>query len=379
MFRDMTAVAVTLLLGIFAALTVITTKKTSQRPAERAGTVTMYRDLLLPQDKGLEGAYPFTKRISPERAGIPELPTPASRRCDRTVVVAVIDTGIDYTHPALAPYLWWNPGETGSDVMGRDRSANFVDDDLDGLKDDVIGYDFVTGRGKAYDMHSHGTHIAGIITGGFRGFDGACLRIMSLRYYDNSGSGYNNLNNTVKAIEYAVAHGVDIINYSGGGPDAATPEMNAVKAASDSGILFIAAAGNDGHDNKFAPYYPASYRFENVISVASVDRSNRVLPSSNYGSTVTLAAPGLGVMSTLPGGGYGTMSGTSQATANVTAAAASLMVRYEGPRETRAAAVRRALIEGAVRVKTVTDLGMAGIVSVDRSIELLFPQPRSAR
>ncbi|MEZ4750553.1 MAG: S8 family serine peptidase [Bdellovibrionota bacterium] len=179
-------------------------------------------------------------------------------------------------------------------------------------------------------IHGHGTHIAGIIASAAAngaGVSGVCpnVSIMALKYYDNSVLGYNNLQNTVKAIEYAIRNGAQIINYSGGGSDPAPIEAMAVKKAGEKGILFVAASGNDGRNNDWMPYYPASYELDNIISVASVDQANKLLSSSNYGKkTVDMAAPGLGILSTLPSSRFGTMSGTSQATAFVTGAAALL-------------------------------------------------------
>jgi subtilisin family serine protease len=250
--------------------------------------------------------------------------------CSNTVTVAVIDTGIDYTHPGLAENLWINEGETGLDANGHDKATNGIDDDGDGFVDDVIGWDFVNEVPLPMDNHGHGTHISGIISAkpnATTGLSGVCpgVRIMPLKYYDNASLGYNNLQNTVRAIYYAVKMGAQIINYSGGGAEPSTSEKAAIEYARQRGVLFVAAAGNDGHNNDIFPYYPASYGLDNIISVASVDKQNQLLPSSNYGKNVQVAAPGLGILSTLPHKKTGTMSGTSQATAFVTGAAALLM------------------------------------------------------
>jgi subtilisin family serine protease len=259
--------------------------------------------------------------------------------CQPEVVVAVVDTGIDYTHPQLRDNLWINRGETGSweppaGASGalascHDKSCNGIDDDGNGFVDDVVGWDFVHEVPLPYDTHGHGTHIAGIISnssGASQDLSGVCPRvaIMPLKYYDNSGAGYNNLANTVRAIRYAVKEGANIINYSGGGADPADSERAAIDDARRHGILFVAAAGNDGHNNEQTKYFPASYPLDNIIGVASVNKLNQLLPSSNYGKIVQMAAPGLMVLSTLPEGRFGTMSGTSQATAFVTGAAAML-------------------------------------------------------
>jgi subtilisin family serine protease len=261
--------------------------------------------------------------------------------CPKEVVVAVVDTGIDYTHPELRDNLWINKGETGPWTPPkeladkgyawncRDKRCNGIDDDANGYVDDIVGWDFVHDVPLPFDTHGHGTHIAGIIggsAGNGLGKNAQCrsVALMSLKYYDNGGAGYNNLSNTVRAIEYAIANGAQIINYSGGGADPAASERAAVAEAQAKGILFIAAAGNDGRNNDRRPYYPASYPLDNIVGVASVNKFERLLPSSNFGKSVHVAAPGLLILSTLPGAKFGTMSGTSQATAFVTGAAAFL-------------------------------------------------------
>lgn len=258
--------------------------------------------------------------------------------CSPEVVVAVVDTGIDYTHKELIDSVWVNPGESGAwepppalknKIACRDRGCNGIDDDGNGFIDDVVGWDFVHDIPLPFDTHGHGTHIAGIISGASAngiGISGVCPRvaIMPLKYYDNSGAGFNNLNNTVRAIRYAVQMGANIINYSGGGADPAPNERMAIEEAQRHGILFVAAAGNDGHNNDQTPYFPQNYPLDNIVGVASVNKANTLLPSSNFGKTVDIAAPGLGILSTLPDSRLGTMSGTSQATAFVTGAAALL-------------------------------------------------------
>lgn len=303
------------------------------RKRQNAATSTAKIDSSLSQDWALMniGFFEvFNPMVQPIRGNV--------QPCSPDVVVAVIDTGIDYTHKELIDSVWVNPGESGAwepppalknKIACRDRGCNGVDDDGNGFVDDVVGWDFVHDIPLPFDTHGHGTHIAGIISGGSAngvGTTGVCPRvgIMPLKYYDNSGAGYNNLNNTVRAIHYAVQNGAQIINYSGGGADPAPAERIAIEEARKRGILFIAAAGNDGHNNDQTPYFPQSYPLDNIVGVASLNRQNQLLPSSNFGKSVDIAAPGLGILSTLPEGRLGTMSGTSQATAFVTGAAALL-------------------------------------------------------
>ena len=239
------------------------------------------------------------------------------------VVVAVIDTGIDMNHPALRNSLWTNKKE----LNGKEG----VDNDGNGFVNDVHGWDFVRNTGKLIDAHGHGTHIAGIISGntptGGDDFRGVCpgVKIMALRYYDPNGSGEDNLKNTVRAIEYAVDNGATLINYSGGGAEYSGAEFAALKRAEKKGILVVAAAGNERSDADRNLYFPSAYNLTNIISVTAIDDKGQVLPSSNYGvKKVHVAAPGQSILSSLPNGGYGFMSGTSQATAFVSGIAALL-------------------------------------------------------
>ncbi len=308
--------------------------------------------------------------------------SPQIHTCSPSVIVAVVDTGIDYTHPELQDSLYVNSGEVGpwKDPTGKssctDKSCNGIDDDGNGFVDDVSGWDFVHDVAMPYDTHGHGTHIAGIIAskaGNGMGTTGICpeVTIMPLKYYDNSGIGYNNLQNTVRAFQYAVKNGAHIINYSGGGADPALTERIAVEMAQKKGVLFIAAAGNDGHDNAITPYYPASYPLDNIISVASLNKQNQLLPSSNFGKTVMVGAPGLTILSTLPSGRFGTMSGTSQATAFVTGAAALLASQYKNISDFDYKQVKRWILEGSKSLKNneTKNLVSSGLLSVPGSLE----------
>lgn len=229
----------------------------------------------------------------------------------KNVVVAVIDTGIDPRHRDLAQNLWHEKG---------DQASNF-------------GWNFVTDTPNPNDLHGHGTHVAGIIGAIGNNEFGASgvvhhVSIMPVKYYSESNPGSVNLKNTVRAINYAIDHGAKIINYSGGGPEFSEEEYLAIKRAESKGILFVAAAGNEHQNADLIEnyYYPSAYRLSNIISVAATDIHNNLLSSSNWGkSKVDVAAPGENIFSTLPGGKYGYMSGTSQATAFVTGVAALLL------------------------------------------------------
>lgn len=229
----------------------------------------------------------------------------------RNVIVAVIDTGIDPDHKDLKQNIWQDPAAPAS----------------------VYGWNFVSNKANPKDDHGHGTHVAGIIgawSDAKPGVSGVVhnVSIMAVKYYSETNSGAVNLANTVKAINYAVDHGAKIINYSGGGPEFSEEEFLAIKRAETKGVLFVAAAGNERQDTDVSEnhYYPSAYKLSNIISVAATDINNNLLPSSNWGKRqVDVAAPGENIYSTLPGGRYGTMTGTSQATAFVSGIAALLL------------------------------------------------------
>lgn len=240
----------------------------------------------------------------------------------RNVVVGVIDTGVDYNHPDLAANIWTNPGEI---------PGNGHDDDGNGFVDDVHGYDFVNNDGDPMDDNGHGTHVAGTIGAvgnNGRGVTGVnwTTSIMALRILDATGEG--TVANELRSIRYATmmrARGVNIrvTNNSYYGYGYIQSEYDAIRASGDAGILFVAAAGNDGINNDQYLAYPASYNLDNIIAVAATDQNDRLAFFSNYGTTsVDLAAPGVKIYSTLPGGQYGYESGTSMATPHVAGAAA---------------------------------------------------------
>ena len=252
-------------------------------------------------------------------------------RGSKNILVAVIDTGCDIHHEDLQANIWINPGESGKDSQGRDKSSNGIDDDGNGFVDYVHGWNFVKSNGDLTDNHGHGTHIAGIIgaeAGNGKGIAGIApdVSIMCLKYFDPKVPNTDNLRNTVNAINYARLMHANIINYSGGGTEYSVDEHDAIVEARKAGILFVAAAGNERSNSDVHKYYPADYGLPNIISVTAIDPNVQVLPSSNYGATtVDIAAPGQNILSLLPGNGYGTMTGTSQATAFVTGAAVLVM------------------------------------------------------
>jgi subtilisin family serine protease len=258
-----------------------------------------------------------------------------------TVIVADIDTGVDYTHPDLGLNIWTNPGEAGRKCYDQ------RDNDADGYADDCRGWDFVDGTNDPMDDSplGHGTHVAGIIgalTNNGIGVAGANwdVQIMPLKTADANGTGTTA--NAVEALEYAVAHGATIANFSSGYYGSNAPGFDfafrdAIKAAGDAGLLFVTSAGNDGNDNDSNPFYPCSFSQAdsvnnldpptNILCVAATDNFGDLATFSNYGAnSVNLAAPGAGVLSTVQWSSYQYLprDGTSVATAFVAGGGALL-------------------------------------------------------
>lgn len=236
-------------------------------------------------------------------------------------IVAVIDSGVDTSHPDLAANIWRNPGEI---------AGNGLDDDGNGYVDDVNGYDFARNLSAPTDDLGHGTHVAGII--GAVGNNGVGVsgvswqvRIMALKFMAGSDGGYTS--DAVRAMDYAVANGAKVINQSWGGGAYDGALAAATGRARAAGVIVVSSAGNLGSNNDSRPYYPASYstQFDNVITVAATDQNDRLAGYSNFGAdSVTLAAPGSGISSTLPNDRYGLKSGTSMAAPFVSGAVALL-------------------------------------------------------
>lgn len=247
----------------------------------------------------------------------------------KDIIVAIIDTGLDFNNSELSQNLWTNPGESGLDSNGADKAQNGIDDDGNGFIDDVHGWDFVKHKPLAQDHHGHGSHIAGLVLSQIKKQSaGPKVKLMILKYYDQSFLSTDTLGHTIKAFKYATQMGAHIINYSGGGAQANGSEYLALKAANEKGLLIAAAAGNDGRDLAQGKFFPANYPLPNILSVTAVDSTYELLPTSNFSSQlVNLAAPGKNQISWLPGSHLGPMTGTSQATALATGAAASFLIQ----------------------------------------------------
>jgi subtilisin family serine protease len=239
-----------------------------------------------------------------------------------TIVVAVLDTGVDYTHPDLAGNIWINPGEIPN---------NGIDDDGNGYVDDVYGYDFINNDNDPMDDNGHGTHCAGII--GALGNNGIGVagvnwkvKIMPLKFLRADGTGDTAA--SLNAIAYARRMGADIISCSWGGKAKSQALRDAIASTN---ALFPCAAGNEGSDNDKTPHYPSGFDLPQIISVAASDAKDGIPAFSNYGATkVDVAAPGDWIMSTYPtslGHQYVKMKGTSMATPFVSGLAALLLAK----------------------------------------------------
>ncbi len=276
------------------------------------------------------------------------------------VVVGVIDSGIDLAHPDLYLNVWINQGEIRPDMREQ-----LTDIDGDGFVDDLFGWNFRTAAGEPFasnnpsDVLGHGTHVAGTIGAignNGQGVTGINWRssIMALKFLDDRNAGETS--QAIAAINYTTMMrtryeaNVRVLNNSWGQAGGFSHNLRAaISASEDADILFVAAAGNgnvlgQGVNNDRTPFYPASYDLDNVIAVAATDPDDRLARFSNFGErSVHIAAPGVGILSTLPGGRYGTANGTSMAAPHVAGVAA--LVWSEVPKAT-AAEVRTAILDG---------------------------------
>jgi subtilisin family serine protease len=242
---------------------------------------------------------------------------------NRDVIVAVLDTGVDYTHPDLAANMWTNTAELNGQIG--------VDDDGNGYIDDIYGYDFANVDGDPMDDHSHGTHCSGTIAGvgnNSNGVAGVCwqVKIMALKWLYEFGSGFTS--DAISAIQYAVQMGATLTSNSWGGGGYSPALYDAIAAAGAANQLFVAAAGNSASDNDVIPHYPSSYTLDNIIAVLATTDTDTLSSFSCWGATsVDIGAPGSNIYSTIPVsmGSYGTMSGTSMACPHVAGAAALVL------------------------------------------------------
>jgi uncharacterized repeat protein (TIGR01451 family) len=266
-----------------------------------------------------------------------------------SIVIGVVDTGVDYTHPDLAANMWSNPGGKGNVACAAGTH----------------GFNAINGTCDPMDDHDHGTHVSGTIGAvGNNGIGVAGVNwttsIMALKFLD--WDGYGTTADAIKAIDFAVQAKIDGVNVrvlsnSWGGGGFSKALLDAINKANEHDILFVAAAGNDGSSNDVYPMYPASYATANMISVAATDNRDNMAWFSNYGATtVHLGAPGVNVFSTIPGG-YSSFSGTSMATPHVAGVAALLLGMSPG---LSTAAVKSTILNNTDPIPSLTGKTITG-------------------
>lgn len=290
----------------------------------------------------------------------------------KDVIVAIIDSGVNYNHPDIAPNYWKNQGETGVDANGNNKESNGIDDDGNGYVDDFRGWDFVNDDNDPMDDHGHGTHCAGII--GAKGNNGVGVTginwdvsLVGLKFI-NGKTGEGDTIGAVKAIEYATKMGIPITSNSWGGEVEESPSAegqdedailhDAIAAAAAKGYLFVAASGNSRGNNDANPVLPASYELDNILSVAATNSWDWFATYSNYGAkTVDIGAPGSGIYSTVLGSRFASMTGTSMAAPVVAGAAA--LVKAAHP-DWDAVAIKKRLMETADPLSGLKDKVVSG-------------------
>jgi subtilisin family serine protease len=284
---------------------------------------------------------------------------------DKNLVIAVIDTGIDYNHPDLKNNMWINSKEL--------NGKKGVDDDGNGFVDDIYGYDVSNNDSDPMDDNKHGTHVAGVIGATHNGFGTvgvmANVSLMAVKFTDANGRG--DLDRGLKGIDYAVRAGAKILSNSWGNKIYSKFLEDAIRDAGKKGVVFIAAAGNFGaNNNDDNPIYPASYKLDNVISVGAFSAQDYPSAFSCFGpKSVHISAPGTNIFSTTPGNTYSVFSGTSQATPFVTGVVGLALSKNPNltPLE-----IKNKIIETATPVKMLTGKNVAnGRINAGKLLESL--------
>ena len=289
---------------------------------------------------------------------IPAWESYAKKSEKRQTVVALIDTGVDYTHPELSGAIWINPGEIPEDGL---------DNDGNGYVDDCLGWNFYSDNNQVFtgSDDNHGTHSAGTIAAARDGLgtvgicDPSYVKVMVLKTL-GTATGVGKASDVIRAIRYAEANGAVICNLSFG-TDQYSEEL--YETMKNSKMLFVVAAGNGdeeghGYDIDQKPVYPAAFDLDNIISVASLRFDGSLDPASNYGAnSVDLEAPGSYILSTTSGGNYSYMSGTSMAAPMVTGAAA-MLYSYNNALTTQE--VKTRLLTGVRPLETLQGITVTG-------------------
>jgi subtilisin family serine protease len=260
----------------------------------------------------------------------------------KDIIVAVVDTGVDYKHEDLRANMWKNTAEL--------NGKRGIDDDGNGFVDDIYGYNFSKDSNDPMDDNHHGTHVSGIIGAEHNsvGIAGVIknTRIMAVKFMDKKGRG--NLEKALRATKYAVENGARVVNNSWGSLGHSEILEEYMAEAGKKGVVFVAAAGNNYKNLDKSPLYPAAFRIENQITVAALNPENRMTGFSCYGpETVHIAAPGRNIISTTPKNSYKVLSGTSMSAPYVTAAVALYMAKNP---EATALEIKTKIIDSAVHV-----------------------------
>jgi subtilisin family serine protease len=315
-----------------------------------------------------------------EGADIGALQAWQNQRGSKQIVVAVLDSGVDYSHPDLAANAWVNEKEKNG-ISG-------VDDDGNGYVDDIHGWDAISdnrsslhfgqvGDPDPMDDNAHGTHCAGTI--GAVGGNGIGVvgvnwnvSIMGVKFLSAAGSGSSV--DEIRALKYILSNNVDIVSGSYGGGAESKLVKELLREGGEKGILFVFAAGNDSSNNDFQKVYPANYDLPNVMAVAATDARDQIADFSNYGqNTVHIAAPGVNILSTIPVGlakemsPYAVFSGTSMATPHVSGAAA-LLIAQDASLRKNPVAIKERLMNTADFKQNLAALVASGRLNIDRAI-----------
>ena len=283
------------------------------------------------------------------------------------IIIAVIDTGVDYKHEDLKDNIWKNDLEING-IKG-------VDDDGNGFIDDYYGWDFANSDNDPMDDHGHGTHCSGTIAAAHNqiGVSGvmAEAKIMSLKFLKAQGGG--SVEWAVKSIDYAIRNGADILSNSWGGGGHSQALEDILRVANSKGIIVTAAAGNSATNNDYKPQYPSNYNLPNIISVAATNAQDDLASFSCYGpKTVHVAAPGRNILSTNINNTYSVMSGTSMATPHVSGMI-GLYLSFYGKQDPKF--VRDELIATSVYKKNYGRQVMSqGLVDMENFLNGVYPE-----
>ena len=294
------------------------------------------RSSVLPNDPEWRNQYALQKIKAPQAW--------EKTKGSPSVIVAVIDTGIDYNHKDLQGNIWINPGEIAN---------NRKDDDGNGYVDDVYGWDFCNNDNNPMDGNKHGTHVAGTIAAASNNnlqVAGVAwnTKLVALKFL--SDRGWGSVSDAIDAVAYCTAMDFPISNNSWGGGGSSRAMKEAIDRAGQNGHLFCAAAGNSGSNNDSRPHYPSSYLSPNVLAVAASDSADRLAYFTCYGKTsVDMAAPGVSILNLAPNNGLAKLSGTSMATPHVAGAAALVLSMNKGAGY---AELKRTLMESVDPVKS---------------------------